>query len=230
MAASTGSKTFVIAGAVVALLGGGAWAVAHFSGGAKEAEATPAALPEEYTVEKIKEAAKEDPAVVMDRMRNFMDRTDLTEEQREQARKNMNEARDQMMGQHVDEYFAAKTDDEKNAVLDKHIDEMQKFMKAMEERRRQEEEKEAAEGDDPEKKAEREKRREEMRNRWANRSQAERKTDSETRDPNKSAQRMAYIGAMMRRSAERGIQMPRFGGPGGRGPGGPGGGRRGPGG
>ncbi len=230
MSASTSPKTVILAGALIAALGGGAWAVVHFTGGAKDAEATTAALPEEYTVEKIKASAAEDPAVVMERMRNFMDRTDLTEEQREQARKNMREAMDQMMGQRVDEYFAAKTDDEKNAVLDKHIDEMQKFMKAMEERRRQEEEKEAAEGDDPEKKAEREKRREEMRKGWANRSQAERKTDSETRDPNKSAQRMAYFGAMMRRSAERGIQMPRFGGPGGRGMGGPGGGRRGPGG
>lgn len=230
MSVSSSPKTFVIAGALIAALGGGAWGVAYFAGGAKDAEANTTALPEEYTVEKIKASATEDPAVVMERMRNFMDRTDLTDEQREQARKNMREAMEQIMQQRVDEYYAAKTDEEKNAVLDKHIDEFQKFAKAMEERRRQEEEKEAAEENDPEKKAEREKRREEMRNRWANRSQAERKADSETRDPNKSAQRMAYFGAMMRRSAERGIQMPRFGGPGGRGMGGPGGGRRGPGG
>lgn len=221
MSVTTSSKTIVIAGVLLAALGGGAWGVAHFAG-AKDAEAAGPQLPEEYTVAKMKEAAKDDPSANFERMRHFMERTDLTDEQREQARENMRQVMDEMMQQRVDEYFGA-TEEEKTAVLDRHIDEMQKFMQAMEERRRQEEAREAAEAEDAEKQAEREKRREEMRNRWANRSQAERKADSEKRDPNKSAQRMAYFGAVMRRSAERGIQMPRFGGPGGgprRGPGG----------
>jgi hypothetical protein len=228
MAATSSPKTFAIVGLIVAGLGGGAWGVMHYS--STKADAAGPQIPDEFSVDKIKAMSKEDPGATFEKMRALRDRTDLTDEQREKIRENGRQVMEERMDERMNEYFAAKPE-EQEAILDKQIDEMEKFRKDMEARRAEEEKKEKSEEDEKE----REKRREEWRKNMGDRSQSQRKMDSEKRDPNKMAQRMTYWSAMGKRMAARGIQPPRFGpGGGGRGMGGPGGGgggpRRGPGG
>lgn len=211
-------KSFALIGVILAALGGGAWGVAHYSNSAP-ADTGPA-IPDEYSVAKIKAAMKDDPKTRGDKMREFMERKDLTDEQREKIGDNLRQAFEEEMDNRVNEYFAAKPED-RDAILDKQIDEMEQRRKDFEARREQEE-KDAKKADDEK---ERDKRREEWRKREASKSQTQRKSDFESRDPDKRAQRASYFRAVQARMAARGIQGGRFG-PwgGGRGPGGGGGG------
>jgi hypothetical protein len=144
-----------------------------------------------------------DPMKLMENMQ----RTDLTEEQRNELRHNMHEAFQARMDARADEYFTAPAE-QKELVLDRQIDEMQKEMKQMEERRRQhqeEEERHAGPTSRP------------WHRGFANMTPQERKTRSETRNPDQMARHMAYRNAVHARMEQRGIQMP-FGPRGRRGP------------
>jgi hypothetical protein len=146
-------------------------------------------------------------------MGNLFDREDLTDEQRQQAFRNMRQVWEVELDRNVDTWYAAATAEEKTAVLDEQID---RFRKRMEDWRKQREEWEK-------RRKERERRRaEEGRNananesddsprrRWGERFRTRegRKEMSEGRDPDKSARRMAYFAAVMARMKERGIEMP----------------------
>lgn len=200
------SKTLLITCLSIAVLGAGAWGLS-------------AALskPRPSETDLLLAQAKEDPGKLMDKLRD----ENMSEEERDKLRRSMREGFESRMDEAVNEYFNAKPED-REAVLNKHIEEMEKWRKRMEDRQREEEEKANAEGKSPEEiEKEREKRREEWRKNREGRSQEERKADSETRDPNQRAQRMAYRSAMRKQMQARGIEPPRFG-PGGGGRGGPG--------
>ena len=161
-------------------------------------------LPEEFSVESLKARAG-DERQGRAAFRDLLRRDDLTDEQRREALRNMRELRRGTMADRVNEYFDAAEDD-KNVVLDDHIDE---FQRRMAERRNDEEWPSEEE-------------REAMRNLFRSRNQSERKADSESRNPDESARSMAYFSALRNRMNERGIQMRGRGGGGG-GPGGGGG-------
>jgi hypothetical protein len=221
MSAAFSSRTLVIGMVGLAALGGGAWGLSAVLGKGEKPAAGPA-LPDGLSADQIRAQAKEDPGGMFRKMREMDERTDLSEEQKEAARRNLREVMEGEMQARVDEYYAAGEAD-REAILDKQIDEMQKMMER-ERARREAEEAEMKEKSEEEQKKEEERRRERMRRMWAGRSQSERKAESEQRDPNQMAQRMAYFAAMRKRMEARGIQPPRWG-PMGRG--GPGGGRRG---
>lgn len=220
------SKSVVGLSAVgVLVIVGGVWAIASRSG-------TPAPSPDgvlaEYSVENLKKVSEQDPGKMAEMMGSLFDREDLTEEQRREIRRNMERTFEDLLDKNINEYYAAQTDEEKTAVLDRQIDQFQERMKLWEERRREREAADAersktAEGEKP-----RESREERGRRMWQSQSRDERKARSESRDPEQSAKRMAYFAAAMKRAGARGISMPMGpGGGGGRGPGGggPGSGR-----
>jgi hypothetical protein len=169
-----------------AVIGVSAWGATQWRGNGDQV-----AVPKELTVEGIKANAT-DPGRAMDAMRATMDRTDLTDEQREQVRRNMREVWEQSMTERVEEYYAASEED-KVAVLDKHIDEMEAWRKAWEERRA-EREKDGADGDRG------------PRGPMGSQTREERKERSESRDPDKTARQMAYFMAIQGRMAQRGIK------------------------
>jgi hypothetical protein len=161
-------------------------------------------------------------------MRDTFEREDLSDEQRQQARRNMREVFRSMMGERVGEYLDAPPDD-KVAVLDRHIDEWTKRMddwRKQRERRRAEREQQGQDGDS----AEEQQRREHWRRGMG--STEQRKARSESRSPDETARRMVYFSAMRQRMQERGIESPmgRGRGGGGQGRGGSRGGPHGPGG
>jgi hypothetical protein len=204
---ASSSKIWIIAVAGAVVLGASVWGITSF---AKRTDASPT-LPPELTVEGLK-AQRGEPGKLMEVMRGAMDREDLTEEQRRQIRENMREVMQSTMRERVDEYFNA-SEDEKQAVLDRHIDEFQQIREQWE-RRAKEREKET----DEQRKA-----REDRRGGRSAPTQEERKARSESRNPDQMARGMAYFGAMQARMAERGIKSPGPGfGPGGGGRGGPG--------
>lgn len=217
------SKKFVTIAllAAVALAGGG-WALKSYLAAPQE-EPVALAVPEN--------ASMQDRMKAMDEFRDKMRREDMTEEERRKLGESMRRFMEGEIQKRVDEYFNADPE-AREAILDRHIDEMEEWRKAMEERRQKEEE-ERAKADEgkseEEKEAEHEKERERWRDRMRSRSREERKADSETRNPNEMAQRMAYMSAMRKQMEKRGIQPPQWGpGGGGRGFGGPrGGGGRG---
>ncbi len=146
---------------------------------------------------------------IFDRMRS----DDLTDEQRQNLRENMGRLMREDMERKVDEYNSAP-EGEKEAILDRHIDEMVAFREKFREYREKHK-------DDPEM----EKQREERRKNWKPPTKQQRKERMENSNPDKRARGMRYFGKMMARASERGIKMG-FG-PGGGRRGGPGGGHRG---
>jgi uncharacterized membrane protein len=209
----TKSRNPLIIGSVALLLVvvGIGWAL---SGGTEDEPKS--TLPEEWSVESLKAKVEEDPG----KLREVFEQRgseDLTEEQRRELRQNLREVHRSTMDTRVDEYFAAAEED-RQATLDRHIDEFQERMKEWEQRRRERQERREQDGErrgPPD---------------WASsQTREERKTESESRDPDDMARRMAYFSAVQERMTERGIETPW--GRGGRGPGrGPGGpGRGGPG-
>ncbi|MCC7293390.1 MAG: hypothetical protein IT449_15125 [Phycisphaerales bacterium] len=210
-------KVWVPAVVLIAAGGAGVWALSG------QGEKQGVALPPELSAENLKKDGLPDP----EKIRAAMDRKDLTDDQRRQIGQNMRESMMAVMEEHVSEYYAAATDPEREAVLDKHIDELQERMKGWEQRReemRKEWEKRQAEQAEKTKEGEKKEgegeQRQDPRERFGSRSTEERKTESENRSPDQMARRMAYFGAIRARMEQRGIQMP-FGGMGG--PGGPGG-------
>ncbi|HNO77416.1 MAG TPA: hypothetical protein PKN33_05080 [Phycisphaerae bacterium] len=138
---------------------------------------------------------------VFDRMRS----DDLTDEQRDKLRENMGQLMREDMERKVDEYLSAPETD-KQAIMDRHIDEMVAFRDKMRAYRDKHK-------DDPEA----EKEQQERRQNWTRPTTQQRKERMESRNPEKMAQMMRYWPKMMARAKERGINMGW----------GPGGGRRG---
>ena len=215
-------------GAGALILGGGVWALVAWTGESNERQSD---LPEELRLATLQKNAQESPEKLAETMMNTFDREDLTEEQRRQVRQNMREIRRAETEKRVEEYFAAK-EQEKQAVLDRHIDEMlenlEKMRESFEKRRQQWEEQRRERGESKDDEAARQERRRRMIG-----TAQERKARSEGRDPDSMARQVAYREAVRNRMQERGLEMPRGpgfrGGPGrGGGPGGgrPGGGRR----
>lgn len=203
------SKRWLVVGLGLVVLAGGSWGLASYLS-QEEGPQLAIAIP--------KDAPMADRMKAMDDFREQMRREDLSEEERRKLGESMRRFWESEMQERVTEYFEADPE-EREHILDKHIDEMEEFRKAMEDRRREAEEKAKAEGkSEEEQEEEREKERERWRDRMRSRSREERKADSETRNPNEMAQRMAYFSAMRKQMEKRGIQPP--GGPGGRGPGG----------
>jgi hypothetical protein len=213
---TSGKRKWFLAGGGVLLISAAAWGVtSHF-----RPAADPLGLPPELSPESLK-AASAEPQKLRETMHATMERTDLTDAQRDEARRRMREVWEAQQDQRMQEYFAA-AEAEKQAILDRQLDEMQKMMQEREAHRAEMEREHAARERDPN-----HPRRPEV----ASMSPQERKTRAESRDPNATARRMAYFQALRTRAAERGIQMPfgPGGGPGhGGGPGGPWGGRGGP--
>lgn len=196
---------WIIAASSLVVVSGGVWA---FTRGEANAGV---AVPKELSVVALKAQAKEDPGKMRDTMRETMQREDLTEEQRKQVGENMRKVWESFMQERVDEYYAAKTDDERNAVLDKQIDEFEQRRKEWEDRRKEQEKKDAKKADPNAPRP----------GPFGPQSREERKERAESRNPDQMARQMAYFSAMRQRMSERGISPPSFG-PGGRG--GPGGG------
>ena len=226
-----GLSTIAVVGIMAAgalILAAGAWAIVAWTGESNEQQSD---LPEELRLATLQRNAQESPEKLAETMMNTFDREDLTEEQRRQVRQNMREIRRAETEKRVEEYFAAK-EQEKQAVLDRHIDEMlenlEKMRESFEKRRQQWEEQRRERGESEDDEAARQERRRRMIG-----TAQERKARSEGRDPDSMARQVAYREAMRDRMQERGLEMPRGpgfrGGPGrGGGPGGgrPGGGRR----
>src|SRR5262245_30295481 len=117
-----------LGGALALTTGATAWMVS--SRHADEARAAHA-VPPERTVDALKKEST-NPGNMMDTVRDAMNREDLTDEQRRQIGENVREVWRQRIDARVKEYFGAKSDEEKQAVLDKHLDEMQAQMQDFE--------------------------------------------------------------------------------------------------
>lgn len=206
----TPTHKWIIVGGLTVVLGGSVWGVSRKNAGPRQPE-----LPKELTVASLKAGAA-NPGQAMDTMRAAMEREDLTDEQRRQARQNMREVFESAINDRVNEYYTA-SEEEKVAVLDKHIDEMAAWRAEWEKRqaeREKDQNREGGRGMGP--------------GGPGSSTREERKEQSESRNPDQMAQRMAYFMALQGRATQRGISMPWGGG--GRGPGGgrQSGGRRGP--
>jgi hypothetical protein len=202
------SPKFIIA-AGLCLLGAGAgvWGLTR----SKSETAPQVQIPNEFTVDALKKANPDD---AMENFRKAMDRTDLSEEQREKIRENGREVMEQRMQDNADEWFKASKED-RAKIIDRQIDEMQKRFEKM----RQEREERDAKMSEEEKEKERQKWQERMK-RGDSMTQAERKSRTESRSPDSSARMMAYRQAVREQMQQKGIQPPwGRGGPGG-GPGG----------
>ncbi len=142
-------------------------------------------------------------------MRQIMRREDLTEEERRQLREVMHQVRTTHMDERVEEYFDAPPE-EREALLDRHIDEMLEHREQRRARREQ--------GGDDDSRADRER----MRRQPPKRDRQSAKERMEGGDPDGEKRRMTYWRKMRSRMQARGLEM--RGGPGGprggRGPGG----------
>ncbi len=128
---------------------------------------------------------------IFERMRS----DDLTDDQRQKLRENMGRLMQEDMERKVDEYTSAP-ESEKEAIMDKHIDEFMEFRDKMREYREKHK-------DDPEMEKEREERR---KNRQRPTTQ-QRKERMESRNPETMAKMMRYWPKMMARAKERGVEM-----------------------
>ncbi|MEK6799448.1 MAG: hypothetical protein AABZ12_10815 [Planctomycetota bacterium] len=224
-------QKWVVMGVAVLGLAGTGWGLAAWW----TSPPNTAALPAELTVESLK-ASTGDPAWAIQRFRDVMEREDLTEEQRRQAFANMREVREEGMNSRVNEYVAASSQDDKNAILDRHIDEMEKWRVAMEQVRAERDRAagggsggpsggsasgpgggpgsggQAGAGGSGGRSGER------GPGGWGGpggfmgqQTQQDRKERSESRDPDQMAQRVAYFSAIQSRMKERGMAPPQFG-------------------
>ena len=205
------TKPFVIAVLCAAALtaAGGMWGIVSWSGGA---DANPSNLPSELTAASLKKQAEADPARTAETIFESFEREDLNVEQRRELRQNAREVMQAQMDKRVDEYFNTP-EEQRQVLLDRHIDEMAKFREQMRQRseqRRAENEARDDEGGDRPPDESRERR--DPRRRMGATAQ-ERKERSESRDPDRMARRITYFTAMRKQMEARGIEMP------GRGPG-----------
>lgn len=201
-------KLALTATVALAAVGGAVWAVA----GSHSEKKPTVEIPQQYAVDNLK---KMEPGPGMwDQMRELRDRKDLTDEQRDQIRDNIRSVMEARMKERVDEYYAAKGEDKKK-ILDKHIDEMQKFREEMEARRKQEGNQAGGPpGDRPRGEGDRGPG---GRGGPGGGSREQRMTRTQSRNPDQMAKRMAYMAAVAERMKERGIEAPPFGGRGPRG-------------
>lgn len=203
-AGSESNRTLILAGAGAAVLVAGAVGAYYFGGLGKPAKATPP-----------------DPNVLLARL----EQENLPEEERRAAREQMREAMQARMDTRLDEFFSASEAD-KQAVLDRHLDEIQKELAEFEKRRaeweKRRQEREAAAASDPNRDPNVAPERRWQRPNMAAMSPEERKQRSESRDPDRMGRMMSYFAALRARATERGIQMPQWGPPGGGMRGGPG--------
>lgn len=200
------SKRVGVTGLVVVLaLVGATWA--SLGGWFSSGDASTGAEQSRLSVESLK---KTNPADFMKLMRA----EDLTDEEREELRRNARQARMERMREAMNEYFTAP-EDQKVAILDRQIDEWVEMRKRMRERMEE----------DPPSEEERQKWRERMQSRMFP-SFEERKERLETAQSESRSRMMAYFAAARSRAQKRGLEM--SGGRGGwgrpRGSGGPGGG------
>ncbi len=211
-------RIIALVGVGVIVAGGAVWGLV---GGSPDGEKNPLNLPENLLVDSLKKQADESPETMMNTMREVRRNEDLTDEQRDAARRNMGAVWRERMEKGVNEYFAAG-DEEKNDVLDRHIDRMREMRERMqaerETRRRERESERKANGEQEE---DRDARRRDMMRRRVGATRDERKSRSEARSPDQGARRMAYFSALRKRAQERGIDMGGRGGRGGRGGGHP---------
>jgi hypothetical protein len=190
-----------VGGLIVAA--GAAWGVWAWS---RASEADPSTLPGEYSVDALKTQTRS-PEQAMETVNGLIQREDLTDEQRREAFENLRKVREARFEENVEEFFAAAPE-ERDAVLDRHIDEFQEFMKEMEkhrdewrkarERMRENENENQNQSD------------ESRRDRWRSRFRTKegRQAFSEGRDPDRVARHMSYFSALRKRMSERGIEMP----------------------
>lgn len=200
-------KTIVFGLAGLLVVVGGVWGYSSWSG---DEAPDPNALPAELSVEALK-AQVDDPQKLRQTMRDTFRRDDLTEEQRTKLFQNMREVWQSSMDERVDEYFAANTEEEKNVVLDRQVDELQERAKGWEKRRKEWQKERAAR--EKERQASgnqtdsQDRRSAWRRNHSGGQTREQRKARSESRDPDKSAKRMAYFMALRNRASERGVEM-----------------------
>jgi len=187
-------RTWIITSLCAVALGGSTWAV--FRG--PDAKEPGVAVPKELTVAFMK-AKVDQPEKIRETMRETMRREDLTDEQRRQIAENMSAVWEGEMNKRVDEYFAA-SEAEKNAVLDRQIDEWRERMKEWEQRRKEDEKKDGER--DRANQAQR------FAGMFGQQSREERKERSESRNPDRAGRQMAYFAAMRDRATQRGITMP----------------------
>lgn len=191
-------RNWLLSGGAALVLVGGAWGLSLRYGRAND----PTGLPPELSRENLKAQAA-NPDQIRTTFENTMQRTDLTEEQRREAMRRMRELWEARQNERMNEYFAAAAD-QKQAILDRQIDEMQKERQEAEARRAQWEKEHAQQqaqngqhnNDRP-------------RRDFASMTPQERKSRAESRNPDQTAKHMAYFAAVRARMAERGIQMPR---------------------
>jgi len=196
----TSRRVWLVAGSgLLVAAAAGAWGLSSRTGHAPD----PTGLPAELSRENLKAQSAADPDKLRETMHETMQRTDLTEDQRHEIMRRMRELWQAEFDKRINEYMNAPPD-QKNAILDKHLDEMQKRMKE-EEARRQQEHAQRPPTTQPS----------QHRPDFASMSPQERKTRAESRNPDQTARHMAYFSALRARATARGIQMPFAGGPGG---------------
>jgi hypothetical protein len=201
----SGQRKWYLAGGGALLVAAAALGVtAHFVS-AKD----PAGLPPELSTKSL-QANADNPQKLQEIMHDTMQRTDLSDEQRREAMHRMREVWQQRMEKRINEYFVAATADQKQAILDRQLDEMQEEMKAREAQR------EEMERQREEWRRQHERDGQQHRRSFADLPVQEQKTRFEARSPDAAARRRVYFQALRARATERGIQMP-WGGFGGRG-------------
>jgi hypothetical protein len=220
-----GKHKVAVISATVLILAAGVWGVVARS-------SSKVKLPKDLSVEAL-QAESADPSKVMDRVRQAMASGNLNDEQRHALWQNVHTVMETQMDQRMDEYFTAPAS-ERQAILDRHIDEMQVRMREFEQRRTQ---------------WEQERRTRDALNsastagnagtagaaptagpgsaprpgppggpgagpeagrrggHFGPPSREERKMHTEARDPDRSARRMAYFTAIRGRMQQRGIEM-----------------------
>lgn len=173
MSAPRNKKTLFIAALAALLLGAGAWAYAS------------RAKPE-----------VQDPAKLMDKMREIRERKDLTDDQKHKLFEENRPAMELAFNKRIDDWYSAPTKEAKNAILDKNIDEREKRRKEMEARRDSSSQPSS---------------RPSNRRGWGNSSPDERKSRSESHSPDRMARMSSFMKAMHQRMEERGIKPPQGG-------------------
>jgi len=192
----TMSPWVVVSGGVL-VAGAAVWGVV----GAGSAGAGGVVVPTNLTVDALKQRSQE-PGRAFGEVRQALGGDELTDEQKRQVAENIRTVRRATMRERMDEYYNADPD-EKEAILDKHLDEMQERFKRF---RGRGQGGGAGSGMSEEQ-------RKELRQLFRPQSKQDRKSRSESRSADDTARAMVYFTAMRSRATQRGIQMPR--GPGG---------------
>lgn len=200
-------KVLILAAGGLIVATGATWGVWAWS---RTRDADSSKLPGEYSVEALQTQTR-NPEQAMETVNGLIRREDLTDEQRREAFENLRKVREARFEESVDEYFAAAPE-ERDAVLDRHIDEFQEFMKDMEKHRDEWEKarERMRENQNDNQNQNQNQSDESRRDRWRSRFRTKegRQTFSESHDPDRVARRMSYFSALRKRMTERGIEMP----------------------